>query len=73
MVYVVVYWSLYAMKLYRATSLNDIAKQFRAKAKEATDSMNRTLGRGRRDQLGGEAIAWNAAADMLENMELVEN
>lgn len=58
------------MKLYRATSLNDIAKQFRAMAAKSQDMMNRTLGRGRRDQLGGEAIAWNAAADMLENMEL---
>lgn len=58
------------MKLYKAKSLEDIAAQFRKHANEATDSMNRALGRGQRDMHGGKAMAWNAAADILENIEL---
>lgn len=58
------------MKLYHATSLDDIAKQFRAMAKSAEKVMNASIERGKRDRFSGEVIAWNAAADMLENMEL---
>ena len=60
------------MKLYRATSLDDIAKQFRDKAKICQENMERSIDRNKRDMISRELITWNEAADMLENMELVE-
>lgn len=60
------------MKLYRATSLDDIAKVFREKANEHKKAMNACTIRAVRDQLGGQAMAMSEAAYMLENMELVE-
>lgn len=60
------------MKLYRATSLDDIAKHFRARAKQLTNEMDRSLKSRERDKLSGQIISMNEAAVMLENMELVE-
>ena len=58
------------MKLYRATSLDDIAKQFRARAKEAEKKMNAAHEKSVRNKYSGAVITWNEAAYMLENMEL---
>lgn len=60
------------MKLYRATSLDDIAKQFRNMANEAENRMNRSTTKDARNHEAGKTIAYRAAATMLENMELVE-
>ena len=59
------------MKLYQATSLDDIAKQFRDNALQKLDQMNREIRKGDRDMLSSEAITWNAVADILEDTELV--
>ena len=59
------------MKLYQATSLDDIAKQFRDNALQKLDQMNREIRKGDRVMLSREAITWNAAADILEDTELV--
>lgn len=59
------------MKLYRAKSLDDIAKIFRDNALNHTDSMNRATAKDIRNHHAGMVIAWNTAAYMLENMEIV--
>jgi hypothetical protein len=60
-------------KLYKATSLDDIAKQFRTRAKASEDSMNRCVDRNQRNHHAGMFIAFNIVADMLENMEIVSD
>lgn len=59
-------------KLYRATSLDDIAKQFRKNAEAELASMNRSIIKKHRDRHAVANSTWNAAAYMLENMEIVE-
>lgn len=59
------------MKLYRATSLDDIARKFRDYANAAQQLMNKELNRDKRNHYAGEVVTWHAAATMLENMEIV--
>lgn len=59
-------------KLYRAISLDDIAKHFRNRAKECENQMNRATTASRRNHLAGQMVAMNEVAYMLENMKLIE-
>lgn len=74
MVGLVVYvWGDGMSKLYRATSLDDIAKCFRNEANKAKDKMNRETDRNSRNHYAGAWTTWNAAAEMLEQTEIVDN
>lgn len=58
-------------KMYRAKSLDDIAKTFRDIAKGHEAKMNASVVAAKRNHYAGEVVAWNAAATMLEQTEIV--
>lgn len=58
--------------MYRAKSLNDVAKLFRDRAKLAEDSMNRCLDRNQRNHYAGQVGAFNQCATIVENLEIEE-
>lgn len=58
-------------KMYSAKSLDDIAKQFRDNATRELEAMNRSIIKKHRDRHAVANSTWNAAAYMLENMEIV--
>lgn len=51
-------------------STKDVARYFRAMANEAKDRMNREINIHKRNHLAGETVAYYAAANVLEQVEL---
>lgn len=51
-------------------STKDIARYFRSKAAATKDQMNREMNVHKRNHLAGETVAYYAAANVLEQVEL---